>query len=372
MPNENKRPYHLCTPTKRRALLIYKDRLNMTWNEIQEQPEFVDASLSTRTLRRNYKQLKDHGDNCYWSGRAERPGGRPRRILSGLMSEAINRLESEELVDGSDVQRFVMPDVPARTIRRNLVEMGYQGFVQRRKVILYPEHVEKRRMWYHTNVRHLVDPAVFLRGAIIFSDESRFKLNGSDGRRYVHRKKGKGVFTRRAVQETDTHGRGKGKDKGAVTVWGCIHPWGPGELIRVHGNMDSTQYISILERGLLQTWNFLAASPYLTFLTFQQDNDKKHTSKLTTAWLVSKGIHRFPWPPKSPDCSPIENAWDELERRAQLAPDYMTISTSDEHFALLTRIWKSEEFEQYVKTVYKSFPNRLVELEENDFLWIHY
>ena len=47
------------------------------------------------------------------------------------------------------------------------------------------------------------------------------------------------------------------------------------------------------------------------------DNDPEHTSRLIKDWLKRKRIQTLPWPLYSPDFSPIENLWDELERRVK-------------------------------------------------------
>lgn len=49
---------------------------------------------------------------------------------------------------------------------------------------------------------------------------------------------------------------------------------------------------------------------------FQQDNARAHTSSKVTSWLQSRKIKCLtPWPPRSPDMSPIEMMWAVCQQR---------------------------------------------------------
>jgi hypothetical protein len=81
---------------------------------------------------------------------------------------------------------------------------------------------------------------------VIFSDESKFNLFGSDGCRWCWRKPGE-QFDERYVRKEVKHGGGN------VMVWGCITTEGLGRLVRIQGNMDAKLYVSILDDDVLGT-----------------------------------------------------------------------------------------------------------------------
>ena len=82
--------------------------------------------------------------------------------------------------------------------------------------------------------------------AVVFSDESKFNLFGSDGRRWCWRKPGE-QFNDHYVRKEVKHGRGN------VMVWGCVTAERLGRLCRIQGNMDAKLYVSILDDDVLGT-----------------------------------------------------------------------------------------------------------------------
>jgi hypothetical protein len=130
---------------------------------------------------------------------------------------------------------------------------------------------------------------------VAFSDESKFNLFGSDGKRYVRRPKN----TRNECKYTHPTVKFGG---GNVMVWGMFSSSGTSSLVRVEGRMDAALYKNILENNLL----LFAKNKMGVDWIFQYDNDPKHTSKLVKSWPKSQNIRVLKWPAQSPDLNPIE------------------------------------------------------------------
>ena len=79
---------------------------------------------------------------------------------------------------------------------------------------------------------------------VVWSDESKFILFGSDGRVYIRRRKGKDYLLE-CVQSTVKFGGG------SVMVCGCITSDGVGPLTTADGRMKAKDYIDLLEQTLV-------------------------------------------------------------------------------------------------------------------------
>ncbi len=120
----------------------------------------------------------------------------------------------------------------------------------------------------------------------------------------------------------------------------------------LQGKMNAAKYRDILDENLLQSAQDLRLGRRFTF---QQDNDPKHTAKITKEWLHNNSVTVLEWPSQSPDLNPIERLWRDLKMAFhQRLPSNLTE---------MERICK-EEWQRIPKSrcekLVASFPKRLM------------
>lgn len=97
-------------------------------------------------------------------------------------------------------------------------------------------------------------------------------------------------------------------------VWGCMSYAGVGNLVFIDTTMDRHFYLNLFKANLKTSATKLGLSAKWIF---QHDNDPKHTSHVVKEWLLYNVPKQLHFPPQSPDINPIENLWDELDRRVR-------------------------------------------------------
>ena len=161
------------TPTKKARIFQWhlEGRSNV-W--IAEQ-----LGRNRRTIDRQVQHLCQNPDPY-----VVQPGrGRPRVIGNRDLQEACLELKRGHARDGEDVHRLLFPQLGASTVRRALANIGLRGRVRRKKPFLSVVHVVRRRNWEFRKRDMTLEEWI----NIWFSDESKFNLIGSDGKRYCRR-----------------------------------------------------------------------------------------------------------------------------------------------------------------------------------------
>lgn len=134
----------------------------------------------------------------------------------------------------------------------------------------------------------------------------------------------------------------------AISWYGAA---GVGELEVIEGNMNAAGYIKVLRGNSSKSVVKLGIQD--TYL-FQQDNDPKHTARITREWLLYNARKLFPTPPQSPDVNPIENLWAHLENKIRK----LKCSSKTQLVENLRKCW-SEITPDFTNKLVESMPRRL-------------
>jgi hypothetical protein len=94
-------------------------------------------------------------------------------------------------------------------------------------------------------------------------------------------------------------------------VWGGISHGLKSPLIVIAGNLTGVRYRDEILRPVA------VPSVQQHHLIFQQDNVQPHVARFCQDFLANHNINPLDWLPYSPDLSPIEHLWDEMDRRVR-------------------------------------------------------
>ena len=231
--------------------------------------------------------------------------------------------------------------VSTSTIQRRLREEGLKGRVAAKKPLLRRVNVIKRLNW----AKHHRNWTIRKWSKVLFSDESKFEIFSSKRRVYVRRREGERMNAE-CVVPTVKHGGG------SVMVWGCFAGGEVGSLVKIEGILKKEGYHNILQRHAIPLGKRLVGKGFV----LQQDNDPKHSSNLCKNYVMKKEekkeLYNMVWPAQSPDLSPIELLWDELDRKVRIMRP-----TSQKHlWECLQKCWKEIPSSTLTKLV-KRMPN---------------
>lgn len=283
--------------------------------------------------------LRYRATGSYKNGKST---GRPK-VTSLRQDRALVKMSHDNprstAVDlNAHMKTFYNVQCSVSTTKRRLKAAGLFGRRPAKKPLISPKNRKARIKFAKEHLNWTSEQWA----KVLWSDESKFMMFGSDGIRYVRRPAGK-RFDPKYQLPTVKHGGGN------VLVWGCFSRDGIGPIHKIDGIMDQHMYLDICKNVMLPH----AKDKMRRGWIYQQDNDPKHTAKLVKEFFQKKKLRVLDWPSQSPDLNPIENLWERIGRTLTgFKP-----ANKDALFEKISEIWNSISLDVLIKLV-DSMPNR--------------
>ncbi|UYV74829.1 Transposase [Cordylochernes scorpioides] len=223
-----------------------------------------------------------------------------------------------------------------RTISRRLVANGLHSWRPLRRLPLTPPNRRQHLEWCRARSTWMTEWH-----RVVFSDESRFCLSSDSRRVRVWRRRGERSNPAAIVKRPTVRQRG-------IMVWGAIAYDSRSPLLRIQGNMTAQRYVDDVLRPV--TLPYLQGVPNALY---QQDDARPHTARISQQAL--QDVQMLPWPPYSPDLSPIEHVWDIIGRRLHALPQPRS---EDELWQMVEREWRAIP-QDAIRTLIDSLPRRV-------------
>lgn len=270
--------------------------------------------------------------------------GRPRVLTPRECRSIIQQVHQEPSTSAMNLVNVVElrtgKKISESTVKRVLCRAEIHARTPRKKPFISEVNRKKRLGFAHCYVGKSNE---FWEN-VLFSDESKFNIFGSDGRKYVWRKAGQALNPKNVIP-TVKHGGGH------VMVWGCVSFHGVGKLAVIESTMNAEMYVDVLRQNLLSSVQKLGIeNSYI----FQQDRDPKHTAQKTKEWLLYNVRSQLHTPPQSPDINIIENLWHKLDVEIRKRK----FSNKHQLKSILFEEWEKIS-PHYIKSLVLSMPRRL-------------
>ena len=179
----------------------------------------------------------------------------------------------------TEIQTELNITVSESTIRLQAHEIDLYDRVARKKPLVTKANRGKRVRY----ARKYQEKPLDFWNSVLWSDESKFNLFGSDGKIMVWRTS-KEEYSSTCTVLTVKHGDGN------VKCWRCFSASGVGNSVFIDGNMTGEMYHIILDSNLLQSVEKLKMD---NEWIFQHDNDPKQRAAIVNNWLNRNGIKQL-------------------------------------------------------------------------------
>ncbi|UYV71892.1 hypothetical protein LAZ67_9000952, partial [Cordylochernes scorpioides] len=295
----------------------------------------ADTHLGASTVHRLWRRWLEQGNVAIY-----RNVGATRvtsaRVDRRILRQAVAAPQATCTAILQHVQDTLDHSISTRTISRRLVANGLHSCRPLRRLPLTPPNRRQRLEWCRARSTWMTEWH-----RVVFSDESRFCLSSDSRRVRVWRRRGERSNPAAIVERPTVRQRG-------IMVWGAIAYDSRSPLLRIQGTMTAQRYVDDVLRPV--TLPYLQGVPNALY---QQDNARPHTARISQQAL--QDVQMLPWPPYSPDLSPIEHVWDIIGRRLHALPQPRS---EDELWQMVEREWRAIP-KDAIRTLIDSLPRRV-------------
>lgn len=282
---------------EKRAIAVTLRKEGYSFRDIaKKMGEGVSASGVLKVCRR----YEDRGtvENMSGKGRKKKTSSKLDRSMVRM---AISNRRMTAVDIGKSLAKFNNLTLSPWTIRRRLRAAGLNARRPQKKPLLNVEQRRKRLAWAKDHQHWTTDDWK----QIIWSDETKISLFGSDGVKYIRRRKHEANLPECLIPTV--------KHPLSVMIWGCMSRSSVGRLQVLNGVVNADRYINeVLQEKLLQSARDMFGDG--GHFLFQQDGAPCHTAKKSMKWFRDNGVQVIAWPGNSPDLNPIENLWSRLKK----------------------------------------------------------
>ncbi|UYV69717.1 Transposase [Cordylochernes scorpioides] len=295
----------------------------------------ADTHLGASTVHRLWRRWLEQGNVAIY-----RNAGATRvtsaRVDRRILRQAVAAPQATCTAILQHVQDTLDHSILTRTISRRLVANGLHSCRPLRRLPLTPPNRRQRLEWCRARSTWMTEWH-----RVVFSDESRFCLSSDSRRVRVWRRRGERSNPAAIVERPTVRQRG-------LMVWDAIAYDSRSPLLRIQGTMTAQRYVDDVLRPV--TLPYLQGVPDALY---QQDNARPHTARISQQSL--QDVQMLPWPPYSPDLSPIEHVWDIIGRRLHALPQPRS---EDELWQMVERERRAIP-QDAIRTLIDSLPRRV-------------